>query len=260
MATFRFSDLPTELRLEVWEAALRRESERRLVVVDNLTRGIALMKQLVSPFLTVNRESRAAAKAFYTIALDVRLRSHQRSLFGSRRRESSFAGIVHLSADRDLFVKGLGWTTYSLRQNGRAPCFETVCNFETEPLSDDNCRRVQRILAIGRRFPTYPHRYTPYFPTRCLRPPARGEAPNWEPYLGASERFVFEPLSYPYSPDLTVAVILEVGGEGVFTMPQFRDRIRRYAPGQDIPLWEQRISGPRCLKGGGLGNYFYSVE
>ncbi|KAI0008495.1 hypothetical protein F4779DRAFT_618601 [Xylariaceae sp. FL0662B] len=67
----QFSHLPTELRLQIWEEALCLETTKRLVVVSADSLRILPTKHNLSPFLTVNHESREQAKAFYTFTVDV---------------------------------------------------------------------------------------------------------------------------------------------------------------------------------------------
>ncbi|KAI0160777.1 hypothetical protein GGR57DRAFT_456284 [Xylariaceae sp. FL1272] len=65
-----FQMLPTELRLDIWEQALAEEtSSKRLVILNNL-RAIPL-KNLCSPLLSVNMESRACALKLYNTKLDI---------------------------------------------------------------------------------------------------------------------------------------------------------------------------------------------
>lgn len=79
-----FAMLPPELTQEIWKIALLQESQERLVVVSddcqlvyNFTYGnigiptIIPLKYLVSPLLSVNRESRHMAKVFYDVQLKV---------------------------------------------------------------------------------------------------------------------------------------------------------------------------------------------
>ncbi|KAI1320311.1 hypothetical protein F5Y16DRAFT_417502 [Xylariaceae sp. FL0255] len=75
MAEFTvFRRLPKELRLEIWEEALREELHIRrtqLVLILHDFKRIVPMKHLVSPFLSVNRESRSCALKQYKTKLSV---------------------------------------------------------------------------------------------------------------------------------------------------------------------------------------------
>ncbi|KAI4869061.1 hypothetical protein F4820DRAFT_464628 [Hypoxylon rubiginosum] len=147
MAQFRFSDLPTELRLLVWDAALHQET--RLVIIYSYRRTVIPVKQLISPLLTVNRESRQVAKAFYTDTLNV-YRNRISSTY-SHDPTDKFAGVLHFSFDRDIFVKGeddqdnLKCVGHDF---GEA---QTPCYYDTEPIRDEDCGRVQRLLLVRYR-------------------------------------------------------------------------------------------------------------
>ncbi|KAI1264782.1 hypothetical protein F5Y18DRAFT_388393 [Xylariaceae sp. FL1019] len=65
-----FSKLPVELRLLIWEFALHREAEGRVVVLQD--NRVLPFKSLISPLLKLNVECREfALKRFYTLKLDV---------------------------------------------------------------------------------------------------------------------------------------------------------------------------------------------
>ncbi|KAH6655731.1 hypothetical protein BKA67DRAFT_657653 [Truncatella angustata] len=66
----QFPDLPAELRMVIWIYALHKESACRLVpLLDENKCQVLPHKGLVSPFLTVNSESRCEALKFYTLSL-----------------------------------------------------------------------------------------------------------------------------------------------------------------------------------------------
>ncbi|KAK7993458.1 hypothetical protein PG989_006839 [Apiospora arundinis] len=67
-----FGKLPKELRLEVWDTFLEQESSHRMVLVNTTpVYNFEPRKQLVSPLLTINKESRYCALRFYTYKVDV---------------------------------------------------------------------------------------------------------------------------------------------------------------------------------------------
>ncbi|KAK8062328.1 hypothetical protein PG997_014425 [Apiospora hydei] len=68
----RFGELAPELRQGIWKAFLEQESSHRLIMI-NLTSGYTIEphKQLVSPLLSVNQESRYCALKYYTSKHDV---------------------------------------------------------------------------------------------------------------------------------------------------------------------------------------------
>lgn len=65
----RLSALPTELRLKIWNAALRQGARSWWVVVQGLDMTVSTKN--LCPLLTVNCESRMYALAFYPCAIDL---------------------------------------------------------------------------------------------------------------------------------------------------------------------------------------------
>ncbi|KAI0152908.1 hypothetical protein GGR57DRAFT_469452 [Xylariaceae sp. FL1272] len=65
----KFSLLPAELRLDIWEEAVREEATNRLVILID-TRVVPI-KKLISPLLSVNRESRTRALKMYDTKLNI---------------------------------------------------------------------------------------------------------------------------------------------------------------------------------------------
>ncbi len=66
-----FSKLPAELRLVIWTWALIGEAGDRLVFLEKNSLRIIQPGHLVSPLLSVSRESRGQAMAFYEVRLEV---------------------------------------------------------------------------------------------------------------------------------------------------------------------------------------------
>lgn len=66
-----FPRLPLELRALIWKEALREEVKTRRVIVDPTCFRVLPRRDLVSTFLSVSRESRREAKAFYNTKVDV---------------------------------------------------------------------------------------------------------------------------------------------------------------------------------------------
>ncbi|KAK8075358.1 hypothetical protein PG997_010021 [Apiospora hydei] len=66
-----FPKLPCELRLIIWNLALEGENSNRLVFIHRPTMRPVPMRSLVSPLLSVNTESREAARKYYTLRLEV---------------------------------------------------------------------------------------------------------------------------------------------------------------------------------------------
>ncbi|CAJ2514140.1 Uu.00g022590.m01.CDS01 [Anthostomella pinea] len=67
MATFK--ELPSELRIIIWNLALHNEAIGHIVMI--YARRVISSKHLISPYLSVNQESRHYARAFYTVEVDV---------------------------------------------------------------------------------------------------------------------------------------------------------------------------------------------
>ncbi|KAK9776317.1 hypothetical protein SCAR479_06929 [Seiridium cardinale] len=101
-ATFRlFSRLPIELRLIIWGYALSKESTKRIVLYDSSRGGLMPSKQLVSPLLLVNKESRDAAQGFYNLRLDVHV-----SIWAvdNKVQYGDTKGLLYLNFKYDILV------------------------------------------------------------------------------------------------------------------------------------------------------------
>ncbi|KAI1388339.1 uncharacterized protein F4822DRAFT_242562 [Hypoxylon trugodes] len=156
---FRFTSLPTELRLQIWEAALYDESEDRLVPmciadlkliykqevsrVDTPPIRLWSGKWLASPFLSVNRECRQTAKAFYNF-IDV----HRIPLDRDHPFLTS-AGLLYLNLDRDIFIKHYNSCptepAWSLLDDFITGSVSTKIKYCTSPMGQVDCERVRRI-------------------------------------------------------------------------------------------------------------------
>ncbi|KAI1776679.1 hypothetical protein F4818DRAFT_440078 [Hypoxylon cercidicola] len=153
-----FNTLPTELRLLVWNRALLEEaSTGRIVFFDLDSSRVIPTKHLVSPMLTLNRESRYCALKFYSMKLTVA--RVPKTLDGNYKNSSAIGaystfvipdepcGTLFLSQKHDIFVTGfkLGlarqssydgpeerWLTYDTYnyliqlQAGRFPAYTTL--------------------------------------------------------------------------------------------------------------------------------------
>lgn len=65
----QFPDLPKELRLKIWEQVMIEARPSRRIIFDE--GRVVPFKQLISPLLLVNYESRTCATAFYNVKLDI---------------------------------------------------------------------------------------------------------------------------------------------------------------------------------------------
>ncbi|KAI4867081.1 hypothetical protein F4820DRAFT_414855 [Hypoxylon rubiginosum] len=119
--------LPAELRLRVWRFALQAETQNRLHMVgqvgnESVQGPIHLLplKHHISPFLSVNKESRYEAVKFYYVKLDV-YRAAEPVVCNPSRYEAAVeaatkdprttndvkpAGVVYLNPQWDSFVQG----------------------------------------------------------------------------------------------------------------------------------------------------------
>ncbi|OTB05401.1 hypothetical protein M426DRAFT_139468 [Hypoxylon sp. CI-4A] len=252
MAPFSFNELPTELRLQVWEEFLLQETEKRLVVVDTKRLTIFPMKRLISPLLTVNSESRTLTKTFYDYTIDIYTLVDPYSLPEDLNKPPScttrsLAGMLYLNLERDIFVKGF-YFSYLPYQNQRTTHlshnFKILAHYESEPMADEHTSRVQRSLYSARYrplaySPSYSGSYSyDYEPTCCSW---CDDPRNYEDYLderrekeeredelfaAASEQFslVFDDLD-DEEIDLSIPMIIKLGGEGVFAHPTYQDKI-----------------------------------
>ncbi|KAG6353480.1 hypothetical protein INS49_005661 [Diaporthe citri] len=65
----QFPNLPKELRLKIWEQVMIEARPSRRIIIDE--GRVVPFKQLISPLLIVNYESRTCAQAFYNVKLDI---------------------------------------------------------------------------------------------------------------------------------------------------------------------------------------------
>ncbi|KAI2473384.1 hypothetical protein F4781DRAFT_189784 [Annulohypoxylon bovei var. microspora] len=251
-----FAYLPTELRLQIWEDVLKQETEKRLVVIDLEHGSVYPMKRLISPLLTVNRESRELAKAFYNFVIDVyrKTDSHKRHWLTDHKKYplGPSAGILHLNVDRDIFVKGPmyfpgGWFGDYPSSAG----FKILFNFHTKPMNGKDRDRVQRTLAVG-----YSSAYSEEYDNTVLiydydliyelSPVSRLKGlprTRWL-FSRATECFkinlglwYFEEGDIAMDdferPDLSIRTIIELGGEDVFELPGIKTHMLHFILSQE---------------------------
>lgn len=65
----QFPDLPKELRLKIWQQAMIGACPSRRIIIDE--GRVVPFKELISPLLLINYESRTCGKAFYNVKLDI---------------------------------------------------------------------------------------------------------------------------------------------------------------------------------------------
>ncbi|KAI2620220.1 hypothetical protein GGS26DRAFT_595113 [Hypomontagnella submonticulosa] len=202
MAQFRFSDLPTELRLLIWKAALYQEAQYRLVLVKTHSHRACPTTQLISPLLSVNIESRMVAKSFYNLTLDVYCKVYSETPHCFDRTP---AGKIYLSTDRDIFTIIRGHICGPYQCPLPLPDYQRLSrDYITEPISDDDCDRVQRSFIVnthGWQFPS-PLRYESRRSKRILPQLTPEESEAWlrreGPFYTAPEVFsvVFSDEAY----------------------------------------------------------------
>ncbi|KAI0376165.1 hypothetical protein F5Y04DRAFT_286203 [Hypomontagnella monticulosa] len=244
-----FSELSPKLRMLIWEAALYQETEYRLVPVEKYSRTIYPMKRLVSPLLSANRESRAAAKKFYNLVLAI-YRFPSTLLFYSREypREAP-VGKLYVHLDRDIFTKNMniyhGDLHLLYQKHMGTPLFpelERMCNYSTESLSDDDCRRIQRSFTIeifSDEWPPDVDEEDGVLVRRQTQQPHEtlfNETPEKFKLMllsGGIARWSYE--NSEYQPLINMATVIQHGGEEIFTNSQacIKSRIDRMWLGED---------------------------
>ncbi|KAH9883945.1 hypothetical protein F4778DRAFT_788125 [Xylariomycetidae sp. FL2044] len=188
MAFVFFSKLPPEMRCAIWDWYLYNETLKRIVPVTDCYR-VQPMKNLVSPLLTTNRESRARAKNLYTLSLDVIRPTATITRVGASIRgtcpfgekfysvlpiemldadaaidapENPRVGKLHVSPSRDIFTLGLEpflgnaiLSVPGLPKWGVGPWLSNTPDgspesaCRTSRLTHAECDSVMRRLAIG---------------------------------------------------------------------------------------------------------------
>ncbi|KAI1198567.1 hypothetical protein F5X97DRAFT_298875 [Nemania serpens] len=155
--TFPFDQLPPELRLEVWSFAIQADARRRRVVEQNF-QVFPTLDLAAPPFLSVNVESREAARAFYPVRLEVYRRipeseSERQALALALARPegpfrpSDYRGLVYLSPALDDMVSvyrraALYDSELALERSERSRL--TACRHGTRPMSEETRRRFRR--------------------------------------------------------------------------------------------------------------------
>ncbi|OTA97165.1 hypothetical protein M434DRAFT_386887 [Hypoxylon sp. CO27-5] len=242
---FKFCKLPPEIRIQIWEIALHQETEKRLVVADVRDHVVYPMRRLISPLLTVNRESREIAKTFFSFTLDVHRIPDpaKRDFFLWVHTPSGpSAGKLYLSLDRDLFTEGPRWEECRYQGSGHLNSdWEILCNYETKPMSSDDCDRVQRVLDIEYG------PYDPYNPS-CYGIHYYDKIQEWL-FKCATDYFAIirypnsqDEADFPEEPQKSVGIlhtILELGGEGMLALPWVQKRLYHHTI--DRTLVEEHI-------------------
>ncbi|KAI2472734.1 hypothetical protein F4781DRAFT_444437 [Annulohypoxylon bovei var. microspora] len=118
-SSFPFNNFPKELRLLIWEEALLQESSERIVLLTPAHFQIIPSKSLVSPMLTVNKESRYCALKFFDLKLPL-FKLPDSATYNSELFCFDIVDIdtlikdkkvVYISLEHDIFTSGLDLET-----------------------------------------------------------------------------------------------------------------------------------------------------
>lgn len=99
---FKFNKLPTELRLDIWKACIH--AQRRLIILDFVYERIRPTRNLISPLLFTNRESRLVAQSMYQTHLPV-IKVDPEDVEHENR--GPCRGMVYTNLETDVFVLGI---------------------------------------------------------------------------------------------------------------------------------------------------------
>ncbi|KAM0806582.1 putative 2EXR domain-containing protein [Seiridium cardinale] len=90
----KFSQLPPELRIHIWNMAIMEEARERIIIMDVFNPGrFCPTQDLASPFLLVDQESRGCATDYYNSKAKV-----------TRRGSGRASGTVYLRPEHHLFA------------------------------------------------------------------------------------------------------------------------------------------------------------
>ncbi|KAK7985551.1 hypothetical protein PG988_003173 [Apiospora saccharicola] len=177
----KFPEFPCELRLMIWIRAAENEASNRLVFIHRGTLRPMPIKCLVSPLLSVSKESREVALKHYDLRLDVlRLPAMGRGGEGEGGRASTHRiwllrdglevigtvkGALYLSPDQDRFMPFSAWPAgyvhnymsscshpFNLEEPPTALPRRCTCankpeyNYTSVKLPPSDCERVSRVV------------------------------------------------------------------------------------------------------------------
>ncbi|KAI1325907.1 hypothetical protein F5Y16DRAFT_400934 [Xylariaceae sp. FL0255] len=100
-----FGELPTELRIMIWDLAVLAEAQERVIIIQGVNACsrpayATVTKNLLSPFLVINSESRERALRVYTYPINVTC-----DLFGLRNAQAEFPiGTMYVSLEHNIFI------------------------------------------------------------------------------------------------------------------------------------------------------------
>ncbi|KAI1205768.1 uncharacterized protein F4807DRAFT_442188 [Annulohypoxylon truncatum] len=171
----RFSDLPPELRFQIWDFALKQEAHDRLLIVFEYYyfSHLLLFRHNASSFLSVNRESRNRAQAFYSAKLPVyeipkgQLEQYLKPLNRPYTIDEGLQpkGALYISLQWDIFVTSPDndavLSDIEAKQDGsffgtRQGSLMTTCHYITRRLPDKITSRISNVACVHR---TSPWRY-----------------------------------------------------------------------------------------------------
>ncbi|KAI1142226.1 hypothetical protein F5Y05DRAFT_218543 [Hypoxylon sp. FL0543] len=169
----RFTDLPPEMRLKIWDLALHQEAQDRLLIIYQAGHydppRLLPLKHHASPFLSVNYETRHLAKAFYPLKLAVyelprisdaehlnNYRCRQR-YFKTARGMGKVKGCLYFSPERDVFISFLSsdivlshlWVEERERVlTKRREWWQVPCYYVTAKVSLEVATRVRTMVCV----------------------------------------------------------------------------------------------------------------
>lgn len=145
-----FSQLPVELRLQCWEAALQQEAQNCLVFVHEHSRKILPTRRLCSALLSVNSESRRCALGFYTTQLPVR--GHEPLEAGHYKLNVQERNLLYLNLEVSMFVLTTEITEWTRNHQEKMPDgpgpWTKSKPMITTPLTTSECARIKRLLVL----------------------------------------------------------------------------------------------------------------
>ncbi|KAI0840837.1 hypothetical protein F5Y06DRAFT_231600 [Hypoxylon sp. FL0890] len=173
----RFTDLPPEMRLKIWDLALHQEAQDRLLIIYQAGHydppRLLPLKHHASPFLSVNYESRQRAKAFYPMKLAVyelpqisddehlnNYRCRQR-YFKTARGMGKVKGCLYFSPEWDVFISFLNsdivlshlWVEEKERLlTKRREKWQVPCYYVTAKVSLEVATKVRSMVCV-RQYP-----------------------------------------------------------------------------------------------------------
>ncbi|KAI0193705.1 hypothetical protein EV127DRAFT_423989 [Xylaria flabelliformis] len=150
--SFRFNQLPTELRLQIWSFAVQADARQRRFIEQN-SQVFPTLDLVASPFFSVNAESREIVRSFYPVRLEVYRRYEPQSEEAATAAAAAVAhptdrrGFIYLSPKLDDMVSVYRRATLydselTLERSERSKM--TAMLHRTTPMSEETRRLFRR--------------------------------------------------------------------------------------------------------------------